>query len=383
MSPGGRRGDRRRGDEHPILAALRFFRRGVAAQARLPLYECLLAAMIADVEADGVCAELLADPGPDPIEDAVPLRFLGAVHRLVLESRAPALAAFYPSAGGSFRPRSGPAAAEAMLATVVEHRSTVADGLTRPVQTNEVGRCRALMLGFLDVAHETGRPLRMLEIGASAGLNLRWDRYRYEGGAGATAFGPVNSPVRLEPAYRDQPPDLGRLAVVVERRGCDASPLDPTSPSDQLTLRSFVWPEQTDRLARLAGAFEVARGVAAPIDRADAAEWLDDRLADDDDAQGAATVVYHSIVWQYLSGRTRSRLVAALAHAGRSATEQAPLAWVRMEPAGGDIAAKATEIRVTRWPGEHDEVIGHAGYHGQWVQAASNRTDAGRRSVSK
>jgi hypothetical protein len=368
MSPGGRRDD-----EHAILRALRFIRRGVAVQARLPLYECLLDAIIADVAAGGICAELLAAPGPDPIEDAVPLRFLGAVHRLVLEGRAPALAAFYPSAGGSFGPDAGPAAAEALLATITEHRDDVADGLTRPVQTNEVARCRALMLGFLEVSEHTGRPLRMLEIGASAGLNLRWDRYRYEGGAGGTAFGPVRSPVRLEPAYRDRPPDLGRLAVVVERRGCDASPLDPTAPADRLTLRSFVWPEQTDRLARLAGALEVARGVAAPVDRADAAVWLDDRLADDD-AQGAATVVFHSIVWQYLSARTRSRVVATLTHAGRSATEQAPLAWVRMEPAGGDIAARATEIRVTRWPGEHDAVIGHAGYHGQWVAAAARQT---------
>jgi hypothetical protein len=360
----------RRGGEHPILPALRFFRRGVAAQGRLPLYECLLTAMIADVESGGICAELLADPGPDPVEDAVPLRFLGAVHRLVLSGQAPALAAFYPSGGGEFGPGSGPAAADALLSTVEEHRGEMAEGVTRPVQTNEVGRCRALMLGFLDIAEHTGRPLRLLEIGASAGLNLRWDRYRYEGGAGGSAFGPVNSPVRLEPAYRDRPPDLGRLAVVVERRGCDTSPLDLSSAEDQLTLRSFVWPEQLDRLARLTGALDVAGTVAAPVDRAEAAEWLDGRLADDGAGDGAATVVYHSIVWQYLSGRTRSRLVATLAAAGRSATDQAPLAWVRMEPAGGDIAAKATEITVTRWPGEHEAVIGHAGYHGQWVAAA-------------
>jgi hypothetical protein len=277
--------------------------------------------------------------------------------------------------GGSFpSPAGGGSGAElvdALRATIAEHRDELAAGLTRPVQTNEVGRCRALMLGFLEVAEHTGLPLRLLEIGASAGLNLRWDRFRYEGGLGGSAFGPVSSPVRLAPAYREEPPDLGRLAVVVERRGCDASPLDPTSRADQLTLRSFVWPEQTDRLDRLDGALEVAGHVAAQVDRADAVEWIDERLADDAAAQGAATVVFHSIVWQYLSGPTRTRLVTTMAQAGRAATDQAPLAWVRMEPAGGDISAKATEIRVTRWPGGHDTVLGQAGYHGQWVSVAA------------
>ncbi|MGH9116580.1 MAG: DUF2332 domain-containing protein [Acidimicrobiales bacterium] len=361
---------RARGAEHPALAALRFFRRGVGKRGRLPLYAALLDTLIADVETGGVCAELLSEPGPDPVDDAVPLRLLGAVHRLVLVGQAPALAAFYPSAGGSFSGADGGRAGEVFLSTVAANRDDVAAGLARPVQTNEVGRNRALLLGFLEVAEATGLPLRVLEIGSSAGLNLRWDRYRYEGGSGGSAFGPLNSPVRLGPAYRDDPPDLDRLAVVVERRGCDASPLDPTSPDDQLTLRSFVWPEQADRLARLDGAFEVAGTVATPVDRADAADWLDEQLADNVAARGTTTVVFHSIVWQYFSGRTRSRLLSTLHRAGGAATAHAPLAWLRMEPAGGSVAAKATEILVTRWPGGDELLLGQAGYHGQWVAAA-------------
>jgi len=339
------------------------------------LYERLLDTIIGDVEAGGICSELLAEPGADPVEDAIPLRLLGAVHRLVLDGQAPALAAFYPSAGGSFSSSAGREAGEEFLSTVAASRDEVVAGLARPVQTNEVGRARALIVGFLEVAESTGLPLRVLEIGASAGLNLRWDRYRYEGGEGGSAFGPINSPVRLEPAYRDQPPDLDRLAVVVERRGCDASPLDPTSPDDQLTIRSFVWPEQADRLARLDGAFEVARTVPAPVDRADAADWLDDQLADDVAAWGTATVVFHSIVWQYFGGRTRGKLLSTLSRAGRAASENAPMAWLRMEPAGGSVSAKATEIRVARWPGGRDLLLGNAGYHGQWVAAGGRRSD--------
>jgi hypothetical protein len=373
------RGD---GTDHPALPALQFFVAAVGTQGRLPLYELLLRSLVADVHGGGVCAELLADPGPDPIEHAVPLRLLGTVHRLVLSGDAPELAAFYPSAGGSFSddPADRTAVASAFLDTIEAHRDDVAAGLTRPVQTNEVGRSRALMLGFLATAERTALPLRVIEIGSSAGLNLRWDRYRYEGGAGGSAFGPIDSPVRFDPAYRDRPPDLHQLAVVVERRGCDGSPLDPTSPDDQLTLRSFVWAEQLDRLERMNGALEVARTVPAPVDRADAGDWLEEQLADDAVARGTATVVFHSIAWQYFNGRTRGKLLSLLYRAGRAATGRNPLAWLRMEPAGGVIGAKATEIRMTSWPGGAEVVLGWAGYHGQWVTAAA---DGSRNGVRK
>jgi hypothetical protein len=354
-------------EDHPALSALRFYLVGVGAQGRLPLYQRLLESAIDDFEAGGVFADLLADPGRDPIESAVPLRLLGAVHRLVLIGEAADLAAFYPSVGGTYDPETSPDPGPVFVETVAEHRDTVAAGLARHVQTNEVGRSNGLVVGFLHIAEITGLPMRLLEIGSSAGLNLRWDRFHYAGGAGGVSFGPVDSPVRLGDVYRAPPPRFDRIAVVLERRGCDTRPLDPLSTEDQLTLRSFMWPEQEDRRARLDAALNVARGVPAPVDRADAGLWLDQELAEDAVVAGTATVVFHSITWQYMAASTRARVMAALMRAGRSATADSPLAWLRMEPAA--VGAGHTEVRVTLWPGGHDQLVGRCGYHGQWVQA--------------
>src|SRR5439155_2214911 len=113
----------------------------------------------------------------------------------------------------------------------------VRERLRQGCQTNEVGRSAALLGGFLEVAHRTHLPLRVLEIGASAGLNLRWDRYRYESAEGA--WGDPSSRVRFTHSF-EIPPPMNRTADVVEQRGCDLNPIDPATEEGALTLRSFI-----------------------------------------------------------------------------------------------------------------------------------------------
>jgi hypothetical protein len=217
--------------------------------------------------------------------------------------------------------------------------------------------------GFLAVAESTGLPLRILEIGTSAGLNLRWDQYRYEGGVDGTAWGDASAALRFADVYDDPRPRLDVEALVVERRGCDRNPLDPTSREDAQALRSFVWPDQLERVAALDAALALAPSVPVSVDRSDAAEWVAGQLGRV--ASGVATVIFQSIVWQYLTPKTRALVRDAVKVAGASASAKAPVAWLRMEP--GVDPKKGAEVRLRQWPGD-ERVIAITGYHGRPVR---------------
>jgi hypothetical protein len=326
-----------------------------------PLYAHLLAAAADDVEAGGPCWHVLEGHETEPLGSVLALRFMAAAHRLVLRGEAPALARHYPSAGGDA------AAGDAwrdFRAVVADHAAELRELVELPVQTNEVGRCAALLGGFLYVARLTGLPLATLEIGCSAGLNLRWHRWLYDAGPAGT-WGEPGSPVRLGDRFDPAPP-LDVAVEVADRRGCDAQPLDVASDADRETLLACTWPDQAERFAQLDAALRVAAGDPVAIDRAPAAEWLEGRLAER--RPGVATVVFQSLVLQYLDDDQRTRARAAMEAAGTAATEDAPLAWLRMEP-GGELA----EVRLRTWPGGEDALVARAGYHGRpvhWLTAS-------------
>jgi hypothetical protein len=146
-----------------------------------------------------------------------------------------------------------------------------------PDQTNEVSRSAALLWGFLDVVHRTGLTLRLLEIGASAGLILRWDQYCYE--QGDEGWGDPRSPVRMTDAFANAHPRFDVAAKITERRGCDTLPIEPNTGEGKLTLQSYMWPDQLERFRRLASAIDVAHRVPAQLDKANAADWLEAALA--------------------------------------------------------------------------------------------------------
>jgi D-aspartate ligase len=319
-------------------------RRQGAASRRLgsPLYGMLLERVADDVRAQGPCWRLLADRPPTPPgeTDPVSVRLMGAVHRLVLEGAAPELARFYPSVGGTGEGDPWPA----FLETVAAHRERLAKLIDHPVQTNEVARCSALLNGFLIVARETGLPLRLLEVGSSAGLLLRWPEYHYV--EGEETWGDPRSPVKLEGAYAAGRPPFDVAATVAERRGCDAAPLDPSSAEDRLTLMSYVWADEAWRFELLKAALEIAQRVPVTVEEADACDWLEATLADP--VPNVATVVFHSLFIHFLDERRRARFEALLEAAGRRASEQAPLARLSLEwGAGGGMP----ELLLTTWPG--------------------------------
>ncbi|TDC71351.1 DUF2332 domain-containing protein [Actinomadura sp. GC306] len=317
------------------------------AELGSPMYAELLARAADDP--GGAVAGVL-DGRPEP---ASVLRMLGTVHRLVLEGRAPDLAAHYPTAGGTADPL---AAWPAFRAVLAEHAAEIREGLGDPPQTNEVGRASPLVGGLLSVAAATGLPVRLLELGASAGLNLRADHFRFRHGSGA--YGP-ESPVVLEDAWRGLPPVDAPLAIA-ERLGCDPSPLDPAAPDAQRLLLSYVWPDQAARVERLRAAFEVAARVPATVVRAGAADFLADLAPE----PGVATVVWHSTMWAYLGEDEAARLRGHVERAGAAATPDAPVAHLSFE---GRVPSRldATQVVTLRlWPDGGETVLGQGPAHG-------------------
>jgi hypothetical protein len=319
-----------------------------------PFYGTLCELMAADARVGGPVFDVLGPHAAETFERVYQLRLMGGIHRIVLEGRAPELARHYPSVGGDGDIH---AAWPTIRDLIAAQPPEVRDALTHPVQTNEVFRSTALLGGFLLVARDTGLPLRVLELGSSAGLNLRFDHYRYEQ-AGA-AFGPAGSPVRFVDPWSGAMPPLDVPLEVVERRGCDRDPIDPATDDGRLTLLSYVWPGQDARFATLRAALDVARTVDAPIDRADLVDWLDVQLAEP--RAGCATVVFHSIVWQYLTDDVRTAARARIESAGSRATADAPLAWLRLEPSGTGRIGKP-ELWLTQWPGGDERLLATASF---------------------
>ena len=290
-----------------IAGWLRFQAHG-CRQLGSPFYATLLEHAAADLEEGGAVSQVLEGFEGESGWSALGLRLMGAVHRLVLTGRLPELARHYPSAGGD---GDAEAAWPWFRAALADRRDHIRSLVSRPCQTNEVGRSAALVGGFLEVAHRTGLPLRILELGASAGLNLRWDRYRYESGSGG--WGDPGSPVRFAGMF-DVAPPLDRDVLVAERKGCDLDPIDPTSEEGSLTLRSFIWADQLERFRLLQGAIEVARRLPAQVERMDALAFLRRELSSA--RTGVATVVYHSVFTQYLHEETRRGIDGAIEAAG-------------------------------------------------------------------
>ena len=344
-------------DTVPVDVLLRFFS-GQCDSLGSPFYAALLLDLADDFQAGGPTATVLTPHAWRPGGDAVPLRLLGGVHRLVLEGAAPELAVHFPSVGGD-----GDATATwPVLRAFLEERAAELDGpLSRPPQTNEVGRSVGLVGGMLVMAAETGLPLRLLELGSSAALNLRLDRYWYE--AAGTGFGDPASGVRFVDRYAGGVPPLGAGIIVAERRGCDRDPIDAATDDGRLTLLSYVWPDQTARFELLRGALDVARDFPVAVDRDDITRWLRERLRDP--VEGVATVVFHSIVWQYLDDAERAEVVGTFTEAGARATAGAPLAWLRLE---GTPDLHHAEVRLTTWPGGEERLLATTGFHGGAVE---------------
>lgn len=298
-------------------------------------------------------------PG-EAMADALMMRFTGGCNALVRAGQAPELARLYPPAALP----SVAMLAEALRAVLADpaRDAALCGWLESPPQTNEVARSGVLMPGLMVIAAATGLPLRLFEPGCSAGMNLNLDRFGYD--LGGVAAGDAASAVQLRPVWDGAPPPVAGVRVV-SRRGVDINPLDVSDRLVRERLMAFVWPEQAERVARAEAAIALALASPPPIDKGDAAAWVEAQVAP---AQGTATVVLHSIAFQYFPADTKRRIAAHLAQAGRTATADAPLAWLRFEMDDASVAEFPT-LRLTLWQGgvPDERLLARAHPHGSFV----------------
>jgi hypothetical protein len=322
-----------------------------------PTYAAIIDALVSRLGGDDPAVTLLRnDPRPS-VPSALYLRLLGAVHRIALSRPDCPLRRYFPSAGGHVDPQ---AAAEAFFRIAAAHMAAVAVDMQADVQTNDVGRSAPLSAAMNYLTATAGLPLRLLEVGAAAGLNLWMDRYFVQ--AGAAGWGPPDSPVRLTGHFTSGQPPAAAMTVV-DRRGCDLNPLHPTR--SRLLLESFIWPEHTGRLGLLRAALSVATPV--PVEKSSAGTWIRQQLATL--PRGVTTVVFHSIVWPYLSGDERTVLEHAVRAAGARADPDRRLSWVSLEPDRSGVC-----LTCERWPENERLVLATSSPHGTnvvWQPAPS------------
>ena len=304
----------------------------------------ILPDLLEDTELEARLSNWPGDPGPSG--HSLPLRLAGALHALQLGGDAGLGAIYPPSAPDD-------AAFSAGIAQALEtHATAINEFIDRPPQTNEVRRAAFIIAAASVVADRFGLPLRLFELGASAGLNLNFDRFALSTNHWTRGAGDPD--LTLTPDWTGVPlPDVP--FTVAERRGVDLTPLDPVT--DRRRLLAYLWPDQPERMTLTRAALALP---PAPVDAGDAGDWLPARLPP---TPGQTQLIYHTIAWQYFPGVTRALAESALKKAASVASAEAPLARLSMENDGGCGAA----VTLTTWPDGQEQLIARADFHGRWI----------------
>jgi hypothetical protein len=315
-----------------------------------------------------------------------PNLLLAAIHERVLDGAGRALAAWYPSAGGT-RPADDPAlpgALDRLLAD--EYHALAAHCASRATQTNEIGRCAVLWPALAQVAAAAGgRPLALLDFGCSAGLNLGVDRYRYQHGAERWgADDPAAPLITCHPAGGAAPPRLPP-ARIAERLGVDPAPVDLRDDAAVRWLHACLWPHDRARRERFDAAAAIVRTAGWPVhaepDCAAAIEpWLDGLPA------GVQPVVFNSWVLAYFAPAERAAHIAHM----QKLVERRGIAWLSAEGPGlqlgdpspappPDERVSAAEIaNASLWwlslPGAAPRLVARSHAHGRWAQWPAHRS---------
>ncbi|WP_298188750.1 DUF2332 family protein [Novosphingobium sp.] len=281
-------------------------------------------------------------PG-DLASAGVIFRLNAGLHAIARSGRFPDLQALYTAAETATIP--DPLQLDAALAVVLhDAEDDLLLWLTGPTQTNEVARIAGLAAALMELSAAREMPCSLLELGASAGLNLNLAHYDLR--IGSLHAGDGASDVVIAPQWSGRTPRPGRLAIVLAE-GVDLSPLDVARPGDAERLQAYIWPGERERSERLRAAIALARRHPPRVEQGSAGLWLARQLAAPQ-ATGQRRVVFHSMVLQYLPEAERLSIERLLSAAGARAEADRPLVRVGLEWNEG---RSAVEVRVTEWDG--------------------------------
>jgi hypothetical protein len=200
---------------------------------------------------------------------------------------------------------------------------------TRWTQTCVLRRCVCLLPSFARIFSHTRRPLALLEVGPSAGLNLLWDRYRYDY-LGGPDWGDPASELLLDTEKRGPTPlpELPDPIEVAWRIGVDLHPVDITDNDQMRWLRALIFPEHVERHAQLAAAIRIARADPPQLVEGDAVERLPELL--EQAPRDAALVVFATVTLYQFPRDAVRRFYKLLVRHG----EQRPVFFLSMEGTG-------------------------------------------------
>ncbi len=325
-----------------------------------PVTARICMAQLALLNGDTATGRRLASWPGKVLADALPLRVAGGLHHLHLTGADHRLAAIYDG-----RITDQPTIDSLVCDIVIDHDRIMLGWLDSPPQTNEAGRSASFMTGLSWLSGRLGPKFELNELGASAGINTMVERYHYN--LNGVNFGPADSPMHIKPEWHGPPPPDNRVEITAIA-GCDQAPVDLSDTEAALRVKSYVWPENHDRLSRMDAAILLAAQKAPDVTKADAADWVDHRLSQEQQS-GVTRVFHHSIVWQYIPEDRRNRIHDALYAAGKNATPDRPLAWMMLET---NRATFRHELSVRYWNGSDDSgkehMLGEAQAHGAWLR---------------
>lgn len=286
-----------------------------------PLYQALCPVVAEDQQ----LLELLTRRRPG--QQASFLLF-GAVHNLLLDGADHRLRAYYPSVVPESEPVRDPAdAGPVFIDFCREFRAPLEDLIrTRLVQSNVVRRTIGLRYALWAVGQRCDGPVHLIEVGASAGLLMNVDRYRYL--IGDREFGAPDAPVALDSRWRgtDPVPDLDEVPLIASRVGVDLHPIDLADGRERQWLRALMWPEQRTAAAILEAAIDQARKAPFTIITGDVVDVCPALIRDL--PAGEPRVVFHAATRMHVPEERREAFDKAIDALGTTG----PLFHVWLEP---------------------------------------------------